>query len=133
MSDSIPENFKDLFEKKTFASLATIMPDGTPQVSPIWIDLDGNDVIVNSAKGRQKDKNMRERPMATISIQDPQNPYRYIEVRGKVVEVTEDGAEAHIDKMAKRYLGQDTYPYRQEGEVRVLYRIKPERVVPFAM
>lgn len=133
MSDSIPENFKDLFEKKTFASLATIMPDGTPQVSPIWIDLDGNDVIVNSAKGRQKDKNMRERPMATISIQDPENPYRYIEVRGKVVEVTEDGAEAHIDKMAKRYLGQDTYPYRQEGEVRVLYRIKPERVVPFAM
>lgn len=133
MSDSIPENFKDLFEKKTFASLATIMPDGTPQVSPIWIDLDGNDVIVNSAKGRQKDKNMRKRPMATISIQDPENPYRYIEVRGKVVEVTEDGAEAHIDKMAKRYLGQDTYPYRQEGEVRVLYRIKPERVVPFAM
>jgi PPOX class probable F420-dependent enzyme len=103
------------------------MPDGQPQVTPVWCDFDGSHVIVNSAKGRQKDRNMRRDPRVTLTISDPENPYRYLEVRGRVAEVTEEGAEEHIDRMAKKYLGQDKYPYRQAGEVRVLYKVAPEK------
>jgi PPOX class probable F420-dependent enzyme len=123
---TIPEKFLDLFSKKAFASLATLMPDGQPQVTPVWCDFDGSHVIVNSAKGRQKDRNMRRDPRVSMAIIDPDNPYRYLEVRGRVVEITEQGAEEHIDRMAKKYLGVDKYPYRQPGEVRVLYKIAPE-------
>lgn len=84
-------------------------------------------MLVNSARGRLKDKNMRQRPQVALSIQDPDDPYRYLEVRGRVVEITEQGADEHIDRLAKRYLGLDRYPYRQPGEVRVIYKIKPER------
>ncbi|HYM11714.1 MAG TPA: PPOX class F420-dependent oxidoreductase [Bryobacterales bacterium] len=123
----IPEKYRDLFEKKAFASLATLMPDGRPQVTPVWCDFDGTYVIVNSAKGRRKDQNMRHDPRVSLAIIDPDNPYRYLEVRGHVAEVTEQGADAHIDKMAKKYLGLDKYPSRRPGEVRVLYKIEPER------
>jgi PPOX class probable F420-dependent enzyme len=122
----IPEKYLDLFDKKAFASLATLMPDGTPQVTPVWVDFDGNHILVNSAKGRRKDANMQERPKVAISIMDPDNPYRYLEVRGTVDEITEHGAAAHIDKMAKKYLGMEKYPFAKPGEVRVLYKIKPE-------
>ena len=127
MAANIPEKYRDLFEKKAFANLATVMPDGTPQVTPVWVDFDGNHVLVNSARGRQKDKNMERNPSVSLSIMDPDNPYRYLEVRGRVDEITEEGAEDHIDKMAKKYIGQDKYPWRRPGEVRVLYKIKPER------
>jgi len=122
----IPENYLDLFDKKAFASLATLMPDGTPQVTPVWGDFDGNHILVNSAKGRRKDINMHDRPKVAISIMDPDNPYRYLEVRGTVDEITEQGAAAHIDKMAKKYLGKEKYPFSKPGEVRLLYKIKPE-------
>ena len=128
MADTIPEKFLDLFQKKAFASLATLMPDGRPQVTPVWCDFDGSHVIVNSAKGRRKDLNMRAEPRVSLAIVDPDNPYRYLEVRGRVVGVTETGADAHIDKMAKKYLGAERYPNRRPGEVRVLYKIKPEHV-----
>lgn len=127
MPDQIPEAYLDLFQKKAFASLATLMPDGRPQVTPVWCDYDGRHVIVNSAKGRQKDRNMRRDARVSLAIIDPDNPYRYLEVRGRVAEITEDGADAHIDRMAKKYLGQDKYPYRSPEEVRVLYKIEPER------
>ena len=127
MPEVIPEKYRDLFQKRAFASLATLMPDGRPQVSPVWCDYDGEHVIFNSAKGRQKDKNVRRDPRVSMAVIDPDNPYRYLEIRGRVVEITEDGASAHIDKMAKKYLGQDKYPYRAPGEVRVLYKIEPER------
>lgn len=127
MAGVIPEAFLDLFQKKAFAHLATLMPDGTPQVTPVWCEFENDHVLVNSAKGRRKDKNMRERPSVSLSIQDPDNPYRYLEVRGKVVEITEDGAEARIDRLAKKYLGLDRYPNLQPGEVRVTYKIRPER------
>ncbi|MHA2055476.1 MAG: PPOX class F420-dependent oxidoreductase [Candidatus Hodarchaeales archaeon] len=127
MSDVIPKEYRDLFEKKAFANLATIMPDGTPQVTPVWVEAEGNEVLINSSKGRRKDLNMRSRSTVALSMQDPDNPYRYLEVRGTVTEITEEGADVHIDKLAKKYLGVDKYPYRQEGEVRVIYRIKPER------
>ena len=128
MSQAIPDKYRDLFTKRAFASLATLMPDGSPQVTPVWVDLDGNQVIVNSAKGRQKDKNIRRDTRVALAVIDPENPYRYLEIRGPVVEITEQGADAHIDKMAKKYLGADKYPYRQPTEERVMYKIQPEHV-----
>lgn len=128
MSATIPETFRDLLTKKAFAHLGTIMPDGSPQVTPVWFDFDGSHVRVNSAKGRIKDKNMRRNGRVALAIQDPDNPYRYLAVRGRVEGITESGADAHIDSLAKKYLGQDRYPHRQPGEVRVIYRIRPERV-----
>ncbi len=127
MAMKIPEQYLDLFEKQAFANLATLMPDGSPQVTPVWCDYDGEHVIVNSAKGRVKDRNMRRNPQVALSILDPKNPYRYLEIRGKVAEITEQGADEHINRMAKKYLNVDTYPYRAPGEVRVIYKIVPER------
>lgn len=128
MAVTIPESFKDLFTKKAFAHLATLNADGSPQVTPIWCDYDGTHILVNSAKERVKDKNMRRNRKVALDLLDPDNPYRHLAVRGEVVEITEQGADAHIDKMAKKYLGKDRYPFRQPGEIRVLYKIRPERV-----
>ena len=126
MAQAIPEKYRDLFHKRAFASLGTLMPDGRPQVTPVWVDFDGQYVIFNSAKGRQKDRNVRRDPRVAMAITDPDNPYRYMEIRGKVAEITEQGADEHIDKMAKKYLDVDKYPYPQPGEVRVMYKIRPE-------
>jgi PPOX class probable F420-dependent enzyme len=128
MSESIPDKYRDLFTKRAFASLATLMPDGGPQVTPVWVDLEGDLVLVNTARGRQKDKNMRRDPRVAMAIIDPENPYRYLEIRGRVAEITEEGADTHIDKMAKKYLGADKYPYRQPSETRVIFKVQPERV-----
>lgn len=128
MAIQIPEGYRNLLENKAFAHLATLMADGTPQVTPVWCDYDGTHVLLNSAKGRTKDRNMRKNPKVALSILDPENPYRHIALRGKVVEVTEEGADAHIDKLAKRYLGHDRYPFRGPGEIRVLYRVEIESV-----
>ncbi len=128
MPATIPESHRDLFSKRAFAHLGTVMADGSPQVTPVWCDLDGNYIRVNTARGRVKDKNMRRNKKVALSILDPDNPYRYVVVRGEVEEITEKGADAHIDLLAKKYLGKDKYPYRQPGEVRVIYRIRPEKV-----
>jgi len=117
-----------LNDKKSFAHLATIMPDGTPQVTPVWFDYAGGAIRVNSARGRVKDRNMKEGAAVALSILDPDNPYRYLQVRGRVRKVTEDGAAAHIDALAKKYLGQDKYPYHRPGDVRAIYEIEPSRV-----
>jgi PPOX class probable F420-dependent enzyme len=122
----IPDKFLDLFQKKTFAQLATLMPDGSPQVSPVWCDYDGQFVLVNSAKGRVKDRNMRRDPRVSLDLQDPDNPYRHVTIRGRVVDITEQGADEHIDKLAKKYMGVDRYGNRAPGEVRVIYKIQPE-------
>ena len=124
----IPDDYKDILQKKAFANLATVNTDGTPQVTPVWVDYDGTHVRFNTAKGRVKDQNLRRNPAVALSISDPDNPYRYLQVRGRVAEVTETGADAHIDSLAKKYLGQDKYPYRKPGEVRVIYKVTPERV-----
>lgn len=128
MSATIPQEFRDLLTKKAFAHLATLMPDGSPQVTPVWFDFDGTHIRVNSAKGRVKDKNMRRNAKVALAIMDPDNAYRYLAMRGRVEDITEAGADGHIDSLAKKYLGKDRYPYRQTGEVRVIYRIRPERV-----
>lgn len=124
----VPDKFVDLFSKKAFANLATVLPGGQPQVTPVWVDYDGRHILVNTALGRKKDKNMRQNPHVALAIMDPDNPYRYVEVRGRVAEITQEGADRHIDKMAKKYLGVDKYPYAQPGEVRMLVRIQPEKV-----
>jgi PPOX class probable F420-dependent enzyme len=128
MADKIPEPFKDLFAKVAYANLATVMPDGSPQVTPVWFDYDGDCLRINSAKGRVKDKNMRRDKRVALSIQDPDNAYRYLAVLGNVEEITEEGADAHIDSLAKKYLCKDKYPFRGPGEVRVIYKIRPEKV-----
>jgi PPOX class probable F420-dependent enzyme len=128
MAKSIPEKYADLLTKPAFANLATVMPDGSPQVTPVWVDFDGSHILFNSALGRVKDKNIRRDPRVSVAIQDPANPYRYLEVRGRVVEITEEGADEHINKLSQKYLGKPVYPFRQPGEVRVLYRIEPEHV-----
>jgi len=125
---NIPEQFRDLFQKKAFANLATLRSDGSPHVSPVWVDYDGTYVRINTARGRAKAKQMDRDPRVGLAIVDPENAYRYLEVRGRVAEKTEQGADAHIDALAKRYLGQDRYPFRQPGEVRVMYKILPEAV-----
>ena len=128
MAAIIPEEFKDIINKRAFAHLATLMVDGSPQVTPVWCDFDGTYVRINSAKGRLKDKNMRRDKRVALSIQDPDNAYRYLEIRGEVVEVTESGADADIDRLAKKYLDKDRYPFRAPGEVRVIYKIRPDKV-----
>jgi len=120
------DQYRDLLtQKKPIAALATTMPDGTPQVTPVWFDFDGARLRVNTAKGRVKAQNMKEGSRVALMIVDPDNPYRYVQVRGRVAVATENGADEHIDSLAKKYLGQNRYPYRQPGEVRIRYEIEP--------
>ena len=122
----IPEKYLDLLQQKTaFANLATLMPDGSPQVTPVWFDYQDGVIRVNTAKGRVKARNMREGAPVALAIMDPDNAYRYIQIRGRVRRVSEQGADAHIDKLAKKYLGKDEYPFAQPGEVRATYEIEP--------
>lgn len=122
----IPPGFLDVLQqKKAFANLATTMPDGSPQVTPVWFDFANDRVRVNTARGRVKARNMKEGSPVALSILDPDNPYRYIQIRGRVARVTEEGAAAHIDSLAKKYIGKDKYPWSRPGEVRVMYEIEP--------
>jgi PPOX class probable F420-dependent enzyme len=126
---AIPDKFLDLLrEKKAFANLATLMPDGTPQVTPVWFDYTDGVIRVNTATGRVKARNMKEGVPVALAIMDPDNAYRYIQIRGRVRRVVEQGADHHIDALAKKYLGKDKYPFAQPGEVRVMYEIEPHAV-----
>ena len=126
---SIPESHQDLLkdETKAFLYLATLMKDGSPQVTPIWFDVEGETIRINSAKGRIKDKNMRARPKVAILINDPKDPYRYIQIRGQVVEITETGADEHINRLNMKY--HDGEPWKKlPGQVRVIYKIQADKV-----
>jgi PPOX class probable F420-dependent enzyme len=128
-SKTIPDKFLPvLTEKKAFAHLATVMPDGTPQVTPVWFFYEHGKFIVNTARGRIKDRNMTQNASVALSIIDPENPYSHLAVRGKIAKVTEQGADANIDALAKKYMGVDKYPYRRPDEVRVIYEIEPTSV-----
>ena len=128
-SSKIPEKFLPVLEqKKAFAQLATLMPDGSPQVTPVWFQYKDGKFIVNTARGRIKDRNMSKDPRVALDIVDPDNPYSHLAVRGKVVRKTEQGADDNIDALAKKYMGKDKYPLRQPGEVRVIYEIEPVSV-----
>jgi PPOX class probable F420-dependent enzyme len=122
----IPDNYLDLLNQKTaFANLATMMADGSPQVTPVWFDYTDGKIRVNTAKGRVKSRTLKPGAPVALAIMDPDNAYRYVQIRGRVARAVEAGADAHIDSLAKKYLGKDTYPFRQPGEVRVTYEIEP--------
>jgi PPOX class probable F420-dependent enzyme len=124
---AIPEKYLDLLQqqKKAFANLATTMPDGSPQVTPVWFDYQDGRIRVNTAKGRVKARNMKTGVPVALAIMDPDNPYRYLQVRGNVGRVIEAGADQHIDSLAKKYLGKDKYPWARPDEMRVTYEIEP--------
>jgi PPOX class probable F420-dependent enzyme len=124
----VPDSHRDLLDKKAFAHVATVGAGGGPQSTPVWIDYDGTHIRFNTARGRVKERNLRRDPRVALSVLDPDNPYRYLQVHGRVAEMTEQGADAHIDALARKYLGQDRYPYRRPGEVRVIVKITPERL-----
>ena len=125
---AIPEGFKDILDKRSFVHLATVMKDGSPQVSPVWVNCEGDHIVVNSATGRLKDRNIRNDARVALSVTDPDNPYRSMMIRGKVVKITEEGADEHIDLLAKKYMDKDKYPFRSPDEVRVKYYIEPFKV-----
>jgi PPOX class probable F420-dependent enzyme len=122
----IPAAYLDLLrDKKALASLATVLKDGSPQVTPVWFDYTNGHIRVNTAKGRVKARTLQEGARVAMAILDPDNPYRYLQIRGRVVRATEEGASAHIDSLAKKYLDKDKYPFSQPGEVRIMYDIEP--------
>ena len=124
----IPDSHAGILDTKALLYLGTQNKDGSPQVSPVWFDTNGDIIEINSAKGRLKDLNMRARSQVSVAIVDPENPYKWVGMQGTVVEVTENGADEHIDALANKYLGVDSYPNRQAGQVRVIYRIRANKV-----
>lgn len=126
--NTIPTDYRDLLDRPITVSLATLMKDGSPQVQPVWCSFDGRHILVNTEKHRQKYRNLSLRRKATILAVDPADDGRWLEIRGVVVEETEKGANAHIDELARLYLGVEKYPYHQPGDVRVIFRIAPQRV-----
>ena len=128
MAVELSAGVKKLFQEPNFGHLATLMPDGSPQVTPMWVDFDGKHILVNTAEGRQKPRNIRRDPRVAIDVISQSNAYAFASVRGRVVEITREGAEEHIDRLAKKYIGQDKYPWRQPGEERIILKIEPERV-----
>ena len=127
MTASLSGDVLTLLRRPLMAHVATVMPDGTPQSTPVWIDTDGTDVLFNTAKGRVKHRNLLQNSAVAISLVDDENPYRMIEIRGRA-EMTEEGADEHIDALAKKYLDQDSYPFRQPGEERIIVRVRPTAV-----
>jgi PPOX class probable F420-dependent enzyme len=125
---AIPAEARHLFEGENFAHIATLNPDGSPQVSPVWVGIEDDTVTFNTAAGRVKPRNLERDGRVALSIVNQENPYENVLVQGKVAEITEEGADADIDALAKRYMGVDEYPLRQPGEVRLIVRIEPEKV-----
>ncbi|HUZ21856.1 MAG TPA: PPOX class F420-dependent oxidoreductase [Acidimicrobiales bacterium] len=121
----VPESYADLLTKKGFAHVATIGPDGTPQSTPVWYGWDGEHLLFSQTTGRQKYRNLKERPDIALSITDPENPYRYLEIRGVVESIEDDPDNAFINSMAKKYMGQDVYPWHQPGDHRVVVTVHP--------
>jgi PPOX class probable F420-dependent enzyme len=126
----IPDEYQDLIkdETRSFGFLATLMKDGSPQLTPVWFNTDETHILINSARGRVKDRNMRRDRRIAFVIMDPKNPYRYLQIRGKITEITMDGAKEHIDKLAKKYTGSDHYTNFSPNEQRVIYKILPENL-----
>jgi PPOX class probable F420-dependent enzyme len=128
MADVLSEKARDLIARPVLASLATLNGDGSPQITPLWVDRDGDDVVFNTAEGRKKARNMEKDARVAVTVIDPDDQYNVIAFRGTVVDVTTDGADAHIDSLAKKYLGVDEYPMRREGEVRIKVRVRTDHI-----
>jgi PPOX class probable F420-dependent enzyme len=128
MAFTLNDTHKKLITDRNFGHIATINEDGSPQVSPVWIELDGNHLIVNSEQKRRKVRNIKRDARVAVSIQNAENPYQYIEIRGRAVEVTDKGGFEGIDRLSVKYGGPAKYPGNQPGDVRVVIRIEPEHV-----
>ncbi len=128
MADTFTESARAIFAKKVLAHVASLEPDGSPNVTPVWVELDGDDIVINTALGRAKARNLASDARVAVSLTDPDDPYVLIAVRGSVVGFTTEGGDEVIDRLAKKYLDVDSYPYRREGEVRVNVRIRPDRI-----
>jgi len=128
VSRELTDSAISLFRGKNFAFIASLMNDGAPQITPVWIDYDGQFFLVNTAEGRTKQKNFERDPRVALSVVDQANPYHTVSIRGTVVEQTANGADEHADKLAKKYLGVDKYPFRTPNEKRIILKIKPEKI-----
>ena len=128
MADTLSPKARALISRPVLATLATLNPDGSPQVTPLWIDLDGDDVVFNTARGRVKARNLEHDRRVAVSVIDPDDPYNVVALRGTVVDVTTEGADEHIDALAHKYLGVDSYPMRREGEVRIRVTVRVDRI-----
>ena len=128
MAESISGRSRELLEAPNFCQVATIRRDGTPHVVPTWVDIEDNRVVLNTAEGRAWPSNLRRDPRVTLSVQNMENPYEFVSIRGRVVEDTHEGADEHADKFAMKYLGKERYPFRAEGEQRVLFKVEPDWV-----
>lgn len=129
MAIKLSDEHRKLIEGKNFAHIATVDENGEPQVTPVWIDFDGTHVLFNTEEKRAKTKRLRVDPRVAICVTNAENPYQYVEIRGKVVEMTTEGANEHIDKLAKQYMGKDKYPFHKPGDVRVIVKIEPEKAM----
>lgn len=128
MAVPLSPGFQKLLREPSFCELATLMPDGSPQITQVWVDTDGEHILVNTKEGLQKERNVRRDPRVAVNVVDPTNAWRIAQVRGRVVRVTREGAAEQIDTLAQKYLGQDKYPFGQPGDVRVILKIAPERI-----
>jgi len=128
MTDVLPEKARQLIARPVLASLCTLNADGSPQATPLWVDLDGDDLLFNTAEGRAKARNLHRDPRVAVTVVDPDDPYNVVAVRGTVLDITTEDADAHIDALAHKYLGVDTYPMRREGEVRIKVRVRTDRI-----
>jgi PPOX class probable F420-dependent enzyme len=128
MADRIEGRAEELLKAKNFCHVSTLRSDGSVHTAPVWVDVQDGRPVLNTAEGRAWPKNLERDPRVTLTIQNLENPYEYLEIRGKVAERTHDGADAHIDAMAKKYMDADEYPLRQPGEQRVIIRVEPEHV-----
>ncbi len=128
MSAELNEAQKQLLAEKCFAHVATVGADGSPQVTPVWVEFDGTHVVFNTEKKRAKVRNLEREPRVSLSVMDPANPYRYVEIRGRVVAITAEGGQESIDRLAQKYIGKE-YPWNQPGDVRMVVRVLPEKVL----
>jgi PPOX class probable F420-dependent enzyme len=129
MADVLSEKARALIARPVLASLATLNPDGSPQITPLWVDLDGDDVVFNTAQGRKKARNLERDARVAVTVIDPDDQYNVVAFQGTVIDVTTDGADAHIDALAKKYLGVDSYPMRRDGEVRIRVTVRTDNIV----
>lgn len=128
MSEPIEGRAEELLKAKNFCHVSTLRADGSVHTAPVWVDVQDGQPVLNTAEGRAWPRNLERDPRVTLTVQNMENPYEYLEVRGRVAERTHDGADEHIDAMAKKYMDKDEYPLRQPGEQRVIIRVDPERV-----
>jgi PPOX class probable F420-dependent enzyme len=128
MADVLSEKARALIARPVLASLATLNPDGSPQITPLWVDLDGDVVVFNTAQGRKKARNLERDSRVAVTVIDPDDQYNVVAFQGTVSDLTTDGADAHIDALAKKYLGVDTYPMRREGEVRIRVTVRTDHI-----